>query len=160
MCIFYGYILCIPPTQPPTMLPCRFSYPITKGLSHAGWSIYCMIYVPLWSSGTITECWKAYPDSKVHGANMGPIWGREDPGGPNVGPMYFAIWVIMGRLLVGVQKLHTDSKVHGANMGSIWGWQDPCGPHVGPMNFVIWLGSVNFHWAVRTCSEVDMAKHC
>ena len=100
------------------------------------------------------------PDSKVHGANMGPIWGREDPGGPNVGPMYFAIWVIMGRLLVGVQKLHTDSKVHGANMGSIWGWQDPCGPHVGPMNFVIWLGSVNFHWAVRTCSEVDMAKHC
>ena len=25
--------------------------------------------------------------SKVHGANMGPIWGRQDPGGPNVGPM-------------------------------------------------------------------------
>ena len=21
-------------------------------------------------------------DSKVHGANMGPIWGRQDPGGP------------------------------------------------------------------------------
>ena len=34
-----------------------------------------------------------YPDSKVHGANMGPIWGREDPGGPHVGPMDFAIWV-------------------------------------------------------------------
>ena len=26
------------------------------------------------------------PDSKVHGANMGPIWGRQDPGGPHVGP--------------------------------------------------------------------------
>ena len=34
-----------------------------------------------------------YPDIKVHGANMGPIWGRQDPGGPHVGPMNFAIWV-------------------------------------------------------------------
>ena len=32
------------------------------------------------------------PDSKVHGANMGPIWGRQDPGGPHVCPMNFAIW--------------------------------------------------------------------
>ena len=35
----------------------------------------------------------AYPDSKVHGAKMGPIRGRQDPGGPHVGPMNFAIWV-------------------------------------------------------------------
>ena len=35
-----------------------------------------------------------YPDSKVHGANMGPIWGRQDPGGHHVGPMDFAIWVV------------------------------------------------------------------
>ena len=26
------------------------------------------------------------------GANMGPIWGRQDPGGPHVGPMNFVIW--------------------------------------------------------------------
>ena len=32
------------------------------------------------------------PDSKVHGANLGPISGRQDPGGPHVGPMNFAIW--------------------------------------------------------------------
>ena len=32
------------------------------------------------------------PDSKVRGANMGPIWGRQDPGGPHVGPMSFVIW--------------------------------------------------------------------
>ena len=32
-----------------------------------------------------------HTDRKVHGANMGPIWGREDPGGPHVGPMNFAI---------------------------------------------------------------------
>ena len=34
-----------------------------------------------------------FPDSRVHGASMGPIWGREDPGGPHVGLMNFAIWV-------------------------------------------------------------------
>ena len=32
-------------------------------------------------------------NSKVHGANMGPIWGRQDPGVPHVGPMKYAIWV-------------------------------------------------------------------
>ena len=32
------------------------------------------------------------PDSKVHGANIGPIWGRQDPVGPRVGPMNVAIW--------------------------------------------------------------------
>ena len=26
------------------------------------------------------------PDNKVHGANMGSIWGRQDPGGPHVAP--------------------------------------------------------------------------
>ena len=24
---------------------------------------------------------------------MGPIWGRQDPGGPHVGPMNFAVWL-------------------------------------------------------------------
>ena len=32
------------------------------------------------------------PDSKVYGANMRSIWGRQDPGGPHIGPMNFAIW--------------------------------------------------------------------
>ena len=36
---------------------------------------------------------KTFPDSKVHGANMGPTWGRQDPGGPHVGPINFASWV-------------------------------------------------------------------
>ena len=35
------------------------------------------------------------PDSKAHGTNMGPIWGRQDPGGPHVGPMNFAIWDVL-----------------------------------------------------------------
>ena len=40
----------------------------------------------------ITSTKKDIPDSKVHVANMWPIWGRQDPGGPHVGPMNFAIW--------------------------------------------------------------------
>ena len=31
------------------------------------------------------------PDSKVQAANMGPTWGRQDPGGTHVGPMNLAI---------------------------------------------------------------------
>ena len=44
--------------------------------------------------GTVkAKQWRAYRDSKVHGANMGLIWGRQDPGGPHAGPMNLAIWV-------------------------------------------------------------------
>ena len=32
------------------------------------------------------------PDSKIHGANMEPIWSRQDPGGPHVVPVNLAIW--------------------------------------------------------------------
>ena len=32
------------------------------------------------------------PDSKIHWANMGSSWDRQDAGGPHVGPMDFAIW--------------------------------------------------------------------
>ena len=35
---------------------------------------------------------KYWNNSKVHGANMGPFWGRKDPGGPHVVSMNFAIW--------------------------------------------------------------------
>ena len=37
---------------------------------------------------------QAFPDSKVHGANMGPIWGQQDPRGPYAGPMNFVIWAL------------------------------------------------------------------
>ena len=35
---------------------------------------------------------KVGPDSNVHGANMGPTWGWQTPGGPHVDRMNFAIW--------------------------------------------------------------------
>ena len=35
-----------------------------------------------------------FPQSKVHGASMGPTWPQYDPGGPHVGHMSFVIWVV------------------------------------------------------------------
>ena len=45
-----------------------------------------------------SDCWtfkyqSRIPYSKVHGANIGPIWGRQDPGVPYVGPMNLAMFM-------------------------------------------------------------------
>ena len=47
----------------------------------------------------------ANPDSKVHGANMGPIWGWQDPGWPHVGHMNFVIWEGFMFIFVSLSKL-------------------------------------------------------
>ena len=44
------------------------------------------------STYEILFCQQDTPDNKVHGANIGPTWGRQDPSGPHVGHMNFAIW--------------------------------------------------------------------
>ena len=49
-----------------------------------------------WQHTNMPGSWWHIPDSKVHGAIMGPIWGRQDPGGPHVGPINFAIWDVPG----------------------------------------------------------------
>ena len=50
-----------------------------------------------------------FHDSKVHGANMGPTWGRQDPGGSHVYPMKIAIWLGAIR--------------HNVDFDKIWNWQ-------------------------------------
>ena len=40
----------------------------------------------------VTAAYSNSPDSKFHGANMGPTWVPSSPGGPHVGPMNLAIW--------------------------------------------------------------------
>ena len=44
------------------------------------------------------------PDSKVHGANIEPTWGRQNPGGPHVGPINFAIWESSGEVIAMAKK--------------------------------------------------------
>ena len=58
-------------------------------------ALYCIvILVAVWITVQLRNLiWCSYPDSKVHGANVGPIWGGQDPGGPHVGPTYFDIRV-------------------------------------------------------------------
>ena len=34
-------------------------------------------------------------DNKVYGGHHGTTWGQQDPGGPHVGPMNFAIWDVI-----------------------------------------------------------------
>ena len=45
-----------------------------------------------WIARVLCYLTDSFPDSTVHGANIGPVWGRQDPGGPHVGPMNFVIW--------------------------------------------------------------------
>ena len=63
------------------------------------------------------------PDSKVHGANMGPIWGRQDPGGPHVGPMNFAIWDCSSRLYFNISITSPQSQwVNRQGIAHTWRW--------------------------------------
>ena len=39
-----------------------------------------------------------FPDSKVRGADMGPILGRQDPGGTHVGHMIFPRSEYLGKI--------------------------------------------------------------
>ena len=62
-----------------------------------------------------------FPDSKVHGANMGSIWGRQDhPGGPHVGPMNFVIRELL------VLKLEDSGRISIACPQSSPGQQHSC----------------------------------
>ena len=47
-----------------------------------------------------------YHDGKVHGVNMGPIWGQQEPGGPYVGPLNFAIWLSMHNVLTNLSSVN------------------------------------------------------
>ena len=63
------------------------------------------------SPETVIHCcvgFRIIPDSKVHGAKMGPTWGRQDPSGPHVGPMNFVIWYV---LMVFRQPVHDNPDI-------------------------------------------------
>ena len=78
------------------------------------WSHICALKLPL-------------PRYKVHGAYMGPIWGRQDPGGPHVGPMNFAIRVYSGAPWSTTSlstKKNTEYRKISHGISSTWFWQD------------------------------------
>ena len=66
------------------------------------------------------------PDSKVYGANMGPIWGLQDPGGPHVGPMNLAIWDDLVGCWTKLEILEKMSTFYSSDIlllkNSLYGW--------------------------------------
>ena len=60
-----------------------------------------------WTVGWNVDACINNPDSKVHGATMGPTWVLSAPDGPHDGPMNLAIW----------ECTHINGKI---NRRSIW----------------------------------------
>ena len=91
---------------------------------------------PYWPGRLSSHRMLTNPDSKVHVANMGPIWVLSAPGGPHIGPVNLVIREVKMRCSHRMST-NPDSKVHVANMGPIWVLSAPGGPHIGPVNLVI-----------------------
>ena len=66
-----------------------------KKMEISGHTVAANLFVRLANRFGKAESGHIFPDSKVHGASMGPTWGRQDPDGPHDGLMNFAIWVKM-----------------------------------------------------------------
>ena len=86
----------------PTCTITEQSYSSSDVISMTNWNLIAMGLItaemqwhnkPVYPS--ICENTESYRDNKVHGANMGPIWGLSAPDGPHVGPMNLAIRVMM-----------------------------------------------------------------
>ena len=78
-----------------TVTPYHFPslFPVSFFSCHLSYGSHCITVF----NAVFMGIHQHYPDSKVHGPNMGPHWGRQDPSGPHVGPMNFAIWVETNR---------------------------------------------------------------
>ena len=67
-----------------------------------------------------SDIWQAFqqhcPDSKVHGANMGPIWGRQEPHEP----CYMGVAEPHGKIIMQKKTFFTPDMVasilHSTNM--------------------------------------------
>ena len=70
----------------------------------------CVIYINIYMIALCVTGQPNYPNNKVHGANMGLIWGQQDPGGPHVGPMNLAICVFFSFVFVFSLRYCINSK--------------------------------------------------
>ena len=101
MCVLF----CMGPMCPNKLMNWIELYSISETLSRRTKSlVMCVVFyndwfsvisqphcIPLYWTGNTYRCDKLYPDSKVHGAKMGPTWVLSAHDGPHVGPMNLAI---------------------------------------------------------------------
>ena len=74
----------------------KMAWPLaTSHCLNQWWSDYWRIYASVGLNELNGIRQDIFPDSKVHGANMGPTWVLSAPDGPHVGPMNFAIRVVL-----------------------------------------------------------------
>ena len=64
--------------------------------------------------------WQNFPDSKVHGANMGLTWVLSAPDGPHVGPMNLVIRVIINQRLPWTTQTVWQGITHFLFKADIW----------------------------------------
>ena len=57
----------------------------------------------------IRQASQRHPDNKVHRADMGPTWGRQDPGRPHIGHMNLALWAVLPRGLSNTMVMITPN---------------------------------------------------
>ena len=82
-------------TRTPVAWLCIPSHPLNWMHGQQG-SLLWYLEQQLWCALDISQVLpKDSPDSKVHEAYIGPTWGRQDPGGPYVGPMSLAIRLLI-----------------------------------------------------------------
>ena len=91
---------------------------------------FSYVLIPVWPIWIITVSDNGFPDSKIHGANMGPTWVLVSPCGPHVGPMNPAIWELLLVPRQAITSTNTDSMSIGPN-----------GPNV--YNFVLYKMSIS-----------------
>ena len=95
---------------------------------------------------------------------MGPIWGRQDPGGPHVGPMNLAIWdcfkcyLITGIMCWLLQKCNSFIMIGLCSKPFQWICEcDKCVTYTPQFFFprLGWLFVINPHWNTFTFSIIS-----
>ena len=102
------------------------------------------------------------PDNKVHGANMGPIWGRQDPGGPHVAPWTLLsgikplaacrLWSISGLNIKISSNQYRDFhyKEKTVSWCQSYTWKDILYIEMGPWNILVLKQHQSEAWPVLT----------
>ena len=139
----------------------RLSYtnPLICRVAHIAGQSYDCLHA---SEAVLMNMGKEYPDSKAHGANMGPIWGRQDPGGTHVGPMNFAIWVQSGAVITQYNIAWFMYSTQYCSGSSITGtsnqiWYSQKTPHISPSEASCRVSILRI---VKKTDHVIRALHC
>ena len=104
-----------------------------------------------WKFQLVIRCKIISLISMVHGANMEPIWGRQDPGGPHVGPMNLAIRDVVTKHNIYPSKMPVSSYFQHNFNTDCASTSHKCVPFNPGVNCMIWFcGDLPYGvWLIR-----------